>query len=137
VATEDQIVIAAEVTVASPDFGHLEPMIRAARDELRRAGIEQPPDIVLADAGYWHRMAPDQRRPQPPQALAAHQRPGDRLSGRAHGRTTPAARHIAGRRRLRGNAPRHDFPQRPPRNAALAVWQLRARLLGHRELRAG
>ena len=26
VATEDQIVIAAEVTVASPDFGHLEPM---------------------------------------------------------------------------------------------------------------
>ena len=30
VATEDQIVIAAEVTVASPDFGHLEPMIRAA-----------------------------------------------------------------------------------------------------------
>ena len=56
VATEDQIVIAAEVTVASPDFGHLEPMIRAARDELRRAGIEQPPDVVLADAGYWHQV---------------------------------------------------------------------------------
>jgi transposase len=56
VATEDQIVIAAEVTVASPDFGHLEPMINAARDELRRAGIEQRPDVVLADAGYWHQV---------------------------------------------------------------------------------
>ena len=56
VATEDQIVIAAEVTVASPDFGHLEPMIRAAEHELRRAGIEQPPDVVLADAGYWHQV---------------------------------------------------------------------------------
>src|SRR5215218_548141 len=50
VATEDQIVIAAEVTVDSPDFGHLEPMIRATEHELRRAGIEQQPDVVLADA---------------------------------------------------------------------------------------
>jgi transposase len=56
VATEDQIVIAAEVTVASPDFGHLEPMISAARDELRQIGVEQPPGIVLADAGYWHQV---------------------------------------------------------------------------------
>src|SRR5215203_2675205 len=56
VATEDQIVIAAEVTVASPDFGHLEPMIRATEHELRRAGIEQQVEIVLADAGYWHQV---------------------------------------------------------------------------------
>src|SRR5215207_5747374 len=42
VATEDQIVIAAEVTVASPDFGHLEPMVCAAREELRQIGVEQP-----------------------------------------------------------------------------------------------
>jgi transposase len=56
VATEDQIVIAADVTVASPDFGHLEPMIRAAEHELRRAGIDQQPEIVLADAGYWHQV---------------------------------------------------------------------------------
>jgi transposase len=56
VATEDQIVIAAEVTVASPDFGHLEPMICAAREELRRLGVEQPPGVVLADAGYWHQV---------------------------------------------------------------------------------
>jgi transposase len=56
VCTEDQIVIAAEVTVDSPDFGHLEPMIRAAHQELQGAGVEQPPDIVLADAGYWHQV---------------------------------------------------------------------------------
>src|SRR5215207_3937446 len=56
VATEDQIVIAAEITVASPDFGHLEPMICAARDELRQIGVQQPPGVVLADAGYWHQV---------------------------------------------------------------------------------
>jgi hypothetical protein len=56
VCTEDQIVIAAEVTVDSPDFGHLEPMVAAARDELARAGLDQSPEIVLADAGYWHQV---------------------------------------------------------------------------------
>jgi transposase len=54
VCTEDQIVIAAEITVDSPDFGHLGPMIAAARDELTRAGHAQPPQVILADAGYWH-----------------------------------------------------------------------------------
>src|SRR5215217_6421370 len=56
VCTEDQIVIAAEVTIDSPDFGHLEPMICAAREELRQIGVEQPPGVVLADAGYWHHV---------------------------------------------------------------------------------
>ncbi len=56
VCTEDQIVIAAEVNVDSPDFGHLEPMVTAAREEIARAGISQAPDVVLADAGYWHQV---------------------------------------------------------------------------------
>jgi transposase len=56
VTTEDQIVIAAEVHVSSADFGQLEPMIAAARRELARAGIEQAPAVVLADAGYWHHV---------------------------------------------------------------------------------
>ncbi len=56
VVTEDQIVIAAEVSVDSPDFGHLEPMVAAALAELARAGVEQSPEIVLADAGYWHQL---------------------------------------------------------------------------------
>jgi transposase len=56
VTTEDQIVIAAEVHVSSADFGQLEPMMAAARRELARAGIEQAPEVVLADAGYWHHV---------------------------------------------------------------------------------
>ena len=54
VTTEDQVVIAAEVMVASPDFGHLEPMLGAACSELEAAGVTQQPEVVLADAGYWH-----------------------------------------------------------------------------------
>jgi Transposase DDE domain len=52
--TEQQIVIAAEVMVASPDFGHLEPMLSAAHAELKAAGVLDEPETVLADAGYWH-----------------------------------------------------------------------------------
>ncbi len=29
-------------------------MVAAARDELTRAGLRQPLQVVLADAGYWH-----------------------------------------------------------------------------------
>src|SRR3954471_21341440 len=54
VCNERQIVIAAEVMVASPDFGHLEPMLNAAEHELQRVGLSARPDTVLADAGYWH-----------------------------------------------------------------------------------
>jgi transposase len=54
VCTERQIVIAAEVTVDSPDFGHLEPMVAATETELAAAGIDALPEVVLADAGYWH-----------------------------------------------------------------------------------
>src|ERR671910_1970083 len=54
VTTSDQIVIAAEVTIDSPDFGHLEPMIAATEAELAAAGIGSAPEVVLADAGYWH-----------------------------------------------------------------------------------
>jgi transposase len=56
VTTEDQIVIAAEVHVSSADFGQLEPMVGAARAELARAGIDEHPEAVLADAGYWHQV---------------------------------------------------------------------------------
>jgi transposase len=51
---EHQILVAAEITVESPDFGHLEPMVDAAERELERAGAESP-GVVIADAGYWHK----------------------------------------------------------------------------------
>jgi transposase len=51
---EQQIVIAAEVTVIAPDFGSLAPMVTATLRELQDAGIGERPGVVLADAGYWH-----------------------------------------------------------------------------------
>jgi transposase len=51
---ENQIIVAAEVNVDPPDFGHLEPMLNAVRRELAHVGIDQPPEAVVADAGYWH-----------------------------------------------------------------------------------
>ncbi len=53
VCTEQQVVIAAEVKIGSPDGGLLEPMISAARHGLAAAGIDAQPEVVLADAGYW------------------------------------------------------------------------------------
>jgi transposase len=53
VVNDNQVAIAAEVTTESPDFGHLEPMVRATQRELRTVGLDDP-DVVLADAGYWH-----------------------------------------------------------------------------------
>jgi transposase len=49
---EHQIVVAAEVTVDSPDFGHLEPMVEAAERELTTVGAGSPA-VVVADGGYW------------------------------------------------------------------------------------
>jgi transposase len=53
--TRGQIIVAAEIAVESPDFGHLEPAVRAALRELKHAGVTQGPETALADAGYWHK----------------------------------------------------------------------------------
>ncbi|HME04099.1 MAG TPA: transposase [Solirubrobacteraceae bacterium] len=54
VCNEQHLILAAEVMTASPDFGHLEPMLSAAQAELAGAGVNQNPEVVVADAGYWH-----------------------------------------------------------------------------------
>ncbi len=51
---EQQIVVAAEITNKSTDFSQLLPMVEALVRELGRAGVEQPPETVAADAGYWN-----------------------------------------------------------------------------------
>ena len=51
--------IAAEVNAGSPDFGHLEPMVAAARRRCGRSGSHNP-EVVVADAGYWHLEQIDQ-----------------------------------------------------------------------------
>ncbi len=52
VATEDQIVVAAEVTDEHNDQAQLHPMIAATNQALAEAGIEERPERLLADAGY-------------------------------------------------------------------------------------
>jgi transposase len=56
VVNENHIVLAAEVTIDSPDFGHLEPMVTATERELEAIGMTDRPDVALADAGYWHQV---------------------------------------------------------------------------------
>jgi transposase len=53
---ENQIIVAAELTVNSPDFGHLEPMVGATIDELVGIGASESPEVVVADPGYWHKQ---------------------------------------------------------------------------------
>src|SRR5829696_5954806 len=54
VTNEFQIVLAAELATVGADFGYLEPMLDAAEHELHAAGVDEPPGVLLADAGYWH-----------------------------------------------------------------------------------
>jgi transposase len=53
IATEDQIVVCADVTLGSPDQGLLASLAGLADAELKRAGAE-PAAQLLADAGYWN-----------------------------------------------------------------------------------
>jgi transposase len=54
VTNEHQVILAAEVENVGADFGHLEPMLDAAQRELAAAGVTDTPEVLLADAGYWH-----------------------------------------------------------------------------------
>jgi transposase len=51
---EDQVILAAEVTVDAADFGHLEPMLNTTLRHLAKQGVSDQPHAVLADAGYWN-----------------------------------------------------------------------------------
>ena len=49
-----QIILAAEISIDAPDFGHLEPMLDTTLRQLEHHGVTEQPDAILADAGYWH-----------------------------------------------------------------------------------
>jgi transposase len=57
---EQQIVLAAEITVDTGDFSHLRPMVTATVRELEQAGIAEMPQVAVADAGYWNEQHMDQ-----------------------------------------------------------------------------
>ncbi len=54
VVTEEQIVIAAEITTSTVDWSQLDPMVSAAIDELERAGVGGRTQVALADTQYWN-----------------------------------------------------------------------------------
>ena len=101
-ATENQIVIAAEVTIASSDFGHLEPMVSATQTELAAAGVTRP-----------SRGGRRGRRLLAPEANGGRDRP--RHPGADPTRCRQTKRHSPrmGRRRLRTHATSaRDRPRR-------------------------
>ena len=57
---EQDIVLAAEITNLSTDFSQLDPVVTAMLDELEKAGVEQLPEAVAADAGYWNEQQMDE-----------------------------------------------------------------------------
>jgi hypothetical protein len=59
VVNEAQIVLAAEITVETGDFSHLQPMVSATVAELEKAGVSDTPEVVLADAGFWNEQHMD------------------------------------------------------------------------------
>lgn len=52
IATEDQIIVAAEVSNDGGDVHQLQPMIQAATESLDKAGVADGVGVVVADAGY-------------------------------------------------------------------------------------
>jgi hypothetical protein len=52
--TEQQIILAAEISLEAADFGQLEPMLDQALAHLSLHGITEQPEAVVGDAGYWH-----------------------------------------------------------------------------------
>jgi hypothetical protein len=53
VVTEQQLVVAAELTQQANDVQQLHPMLQATDQTLAAAGIPERPATVLADSGYW------------------------------------------------------------------------------------
>jgi hypothetical protein len=71
VANEDQVIVAADVVQDANDQGQLGPMLGQAREELNAAGVADPVDVVLADAGYCSEENLSQLDPEGPDCYIA------------------------------------------------------------------
>ena len=94
VTTERQIIVAAEIAPDGLDFTQLGPMVSAAERELEQVGVKEPPEVVLADAGYWSNEHIDSLRERGITPLVA-----------------PDADHSKGPRKTRLGGP-YDFMRR-------------------------
>jgi len=139
--TEQQIIVAAEIATEGGDFEQLDPVVTATERELQGAGVEQRPEVVLADAGYWSNdhidslrergmipiVAPDTTRNRPRKTrrggpydfmrrVLASER-GDELYSRRLGMVEPVFGQIKANRRI------GRFKRRG-RAAARSEWRL-------------
>jgi len=71
VVTEEQIIVAAEVTQEENDVQQLHPMLKSASENLVVAGVEENIGIVLADAGYCSEANLAEMAPESPDLIIA------------------------------------------------------------------
>jgi transposase len=64
VASPEQVILATRVTRSQNDGDQLAPMVTQTAEVLRKAGIDAPIGIVLADGGYWNSPAISEVRGQ-------------------------------------------------------------------------
>jgi len=71
VVTEDQVIVAAEVTQESNDVKQLQPMLEQTEANLTAVEVEEQVQAVLADAGYWSETNIQQADPEGPELFIA------------------------------------------------------------------
>jgi transposase len=71
VVTEDQIIVAADVTQEENDKKQLHPMLENAQAELMSVGVEDKIGTALQDAGYWSEDNMLNADPEGPELLIA------------------------------------------------------------------
>jgi transposase len=69
--TEDQIIVAAELTQECNDVGQLLPMLDKVAENLKAAGAPEAMETALADAGYWSDGNMSGAKPEGPELLIA------------------------------------------------------------------
>lgn len=71
VVTEEQIIIAADVTCEENDVGQLHPMLMQAQANLDAVGCRKRIKAAAADAGYWSEANAAQEQPEGPELFIA------------------------------------------------------------------
>jgi hypothetical protein len=72
--TEDQVVLAAELTQEANDVHQLHPMLEKGRKNLEAIGSREKIGVCLSDAGYWSEANLHQADPRGPELLIATQK---------------------------------------------------------------
>ena len=105
--TAEQIIVAAQVTQASNDVEQLGPMLTQVRQTLAAAGITDPVEAVVADAGYWRAANVDGSIPHAPELFIPVAKHGRRDKPRRDGQpTSEKTRHLVDAMKAKLRTPR-------------------------------